>query len=156
MFHTHSKGHRRSGGIWSVLLLFYHGARSRFGMNTCKADCTNNPNSKGISCQGGMVFWNLGRPCQWNILLYSCDHLFTRCYLWLSHWLFTILGGLWHASHPLGAPVEFEASSSYSPLEAEQSFELLHRQLSVRCGSELALRLRRGRQPARTLMCQVG
>ena len=41
-------------------------------------------------------------------ILYSYDHLFTRCDLWLSHWLFTILGGLWHALHPLGAPVEFK------------------------------------------------
>ena len=46
---THSKGTGHPSGIQSILLLFYHGARSKFGKNICIADCASNPNSKGIS-----------------------------------------------------------------------------------------------------------
>ena len=57
---------RRPSGIWRALLLFYHGARSKFGKNTCMADRTNNPNPKGISSRGGIVFWTLRRPRKRN------------------------------------------------------------------------------------------
>ena len=88
---------RRPGGISGVLLSFYHGARSKFGKNTCIADRTNNSNSKGISSRGGIVFRAPRRPCwrnmhgRLNIQIWSffCD---------TSPWrLFTIVSDLWHS-----------------------------------------------------------
>ena len=90
MPHTHSECIRRPSGIWSVLLLFCHGARSENGRNTCIAIGTNNLSSKTSLVKADQSFELWGAHASW-----ICHgHLYIQiCYFFCDtlHWLlFTI------------------------------------------------------------------